>query len=101
MESLVETILQKILGDYIERDLKIQNFNFFSVSGYQLDIENVHLKKTALAGLELPIEIREAIIGKLIIILPPVSEIMTKPWQFHIEQLFVLTAPCFRHEVCC
>ena len=95
----METILQKILGDYIEDDLKIQNFNFFSVSGYQLDIENVHLKKTALAGLELPVEIREAIIGKLEIVLPPVSEIMTKPWQFHLKQLIVLTAPSFRREV--
>lgn len=80
--------------------MKIQKINLFSLEPTTIEIDNVHLKKSALAGLELPIEIKEGIIGKLTIYVPPLIDIKTKPWKFHLEQLFILTGPSFRREVC-
>lgn len=65
-----------------------------------VELENLPLKKTALQGLELPLEVKSGFIGHLKLSIPfrhPKSE----PWIIHIDKLYLVAGPLTKHEVHC
>ena len=71
--------------------------SFFSFQG-TVDLHNLPLKKTALKGLELPLEVKSGFIGHLQLSIPlrrPKSE----PWIVHINKLYLVAGPLQHSEV--
>ena len=63
-----------------------------------VDLHNLPLKKTALKGLELPLEVKSGFIGHLQLSIPlrrPKSE----PWIVHIKKLYLVAGPLQHSEV--
>ena len=63
-----------------------------------VDLHNLPLKKTALKGLELPLEVKSGFIGHLQLSIPlrrPKSE----PWIVHITKLYLVAGPLQHSEV--
>ena len=63
-----------------------------------VDLHNLPLKKTALKGLELPLEVKSGFIGHLQLSIPlrrPKSE----PWIVHINKLYLVAGPLQHSEV--
>ena len=63
-----------------------------------VDLHNLPLKKTALKGLELPLEVKSGFIGHLQLSIPlrrPKSE----PWIVHINKLYLVAGPLKHSEV--
>jgi len=90
LEGLVATILSRYLGDYIE-GLERENLSLGISSGH-VKLENLRLKKEALADLELPLIIKEGMLGSLSLEIPW-SEIYSKPSVARIDKLFVVCGP--------
>jgi len=62
-----------------------------------VDLHNLPLKKTALKGLELPLEVKSGFIGHLQLSIPlrrPKSE----PWIVHITKLYLVAGPLQHSE---
>ena len=63
-----------------------------------VDLHNLPLKKTALKGLELPLQVKSGFIGHLQLSIPlrrPKSE----PWIVHINRLYLVAGPLHQSEV--
>ena len=63
-----------------------------------MELENLPLKKTALQGLELPVEVKSGFIGHLKLSIPfrhPKSE----PWIININKLYLIAGPLSKHQV--
>ena len=63
-----------------------------------VELENLPLRKTALQGLELPLEVRSGFIGRLKLSIPfrhPKSE----PWIIHIDKLYLIAGPLSQYQV--
>ena len=63
-----------------------------------VDLHNLPLKKTALKGLELPLEVKSGFISHLQLSIPlrrPKSE----PWIVHINKLFLVAGPMQHTQV--
>ena len=71
---------------------------FYFVLLGTVDLHNLPLKKTALKGLELPLEVKSGFIGHLQLSIPlrrPKSE----PWIVHITKLYLVAGPLQHSEV--
>jgi hypothetical protein len=90
LEGIIATVLSRYLGDYIE-GLERENLSLGISSGH-VKLENLRLKKEALADLELPLEIKEGVLGSLALEIPW-SEIYSKPSIARIDRLFVVCGP--------
>ena len=63
-----------------------------------VELENLPLRKTALQGLELPLEVKSGFIGRLKLSIPfrhPKSE----PWIIHIDKLYLIAGPLSHYQV--
>lgn len=67
-ESILERILQKILGEYLD-GFNSSNLNVGILSG-EVVIQNVKLKRSALLKLGLPIELRYSLVKSVVMKIP-------------------------------
>jgi len=61
----------------------------------RIELREVHLKKSALAELELPVEIKEGLIGKLVVEIPELAKLGVDPTRVILEDLCVIACPSF------
>lgn len=64
-----------------------------------IEIKDLKLKKNALASLQLPVEVKDGVIERVSLRLPPLTELTTKPTLLTIESLLLLACPQFRLTV--
>ncbi|CAM9668832.1 unnamed protein product [Ectocarpus sp. 4 AP-2014] len=96
-ERLVSSILTRLLGEYVEDS----TFNTESVKlgiwrGY-LVLENMHIKKTLMDMLELPLALRHGIIGRLQIQIPW-STLNKDPILVDVDRVFLVVEPKFEWD---
>lgn len=90
-------LTERITGSVEENaecSLNLSSFVFLGT----VDLHNLPLKKTALKGLELPLEVKSGFIGHLQLSIPlrrPKSE----PWIVHIKKLYLVAGPLQHSEV--
>jgi len=89
MDAVLSWLLQKYLGDYIE-GISTSSIN---LSTNKAELKNLKLKKTALDGLELPICVKEGMVGNLFVNIPDLSDLNKKPVIFRLENIFLLASP--------
>lgn len=65
----------------------------------RIELREVHLKKSALAELELPVEIKEGLIGKLVVEIPELAKLGVDPTRVILEDLCVIACPSFHPNV--
>ncbi|GIY23535.1 vacuolar protein sorting-associated protein 13 [Caerostris darwini] len=89
-ESLVASLLNKFLGDYV------QNFDSsqlkLGIWGGDVTLKHLDVKESALDDLDLPIKVVSGHLGKLILKIP-YKNIYTAPTIATIEGLFVVVVP--------
>ncbi|GBM38371.1 Vacuolar protein sorting-associated protein 13 [Araneus ventricosus] len=89
-ESLVASLLNKFLGDYV------QNFDSsqlkLGIWGGDVTLKHLDVKESALDDLDLPIKVVSGHLGKLILKIP-YKNIYTSPTIATIEGLFVVVVP--------
>ncbi|XP_054711435.1 intermembrane lipid transfer protein Vps13-like [Uloborus diversus] len=89
-ESLVASLLNKFLGDYV------QNFDSsqlkLGIWGGDVTLKNLDVKESALDDLDLPIKVISGHLGKLVLKIP-YKNIYTSPTIAIIEGLFVVVIP--------
>ena len=88
---------ERIAGSVEENAECSLNLSSFVLPG-TVDLHNLPLKKTALKGLELPLEVKSGFIGHLQLSIPlrrPKSE----PWIVHIKKLYLVAGPLQHSEV--
>lgn len=89
-ESLLERILIKILGNYVE-GIDANNLKIGIWSG-NVVIQNVQIKKDVLNMLELPIELSFSRIGKLQLTVPW-KNLGSSPVELYLEGLWLVVSP--------
>ncbi|GFY45163.1 vacuolar protein sorting-associated protein 13 [Trichonephila inaurata madagascariensis] len=89
-ESLVASLLNKFLGDYV------QNFDSsqlkLGIWGGDVTLKHLDVKESALDDLDLPIKVMSGHLGKLILKIP-YKNIYTAPTIATIEGLFIVVVP--------
>ncbi|XP_048580764.1 intermembrane lipid transfer protein VPS13D isoform X3 [Nematostella vectensis] len=88
LEGLAAWILRTYVGEYVEN----LNTEQLSIGVGTVDLHNLPLKKTALQGLDLPLEVKSGFIGHLQLSIPlrrPKSE----PWIINIDKLYLVAGP--------
>ncbi|KAK5967500.1 hypothetical protein GCK32_004906, partial [Trichostrongylus colubriformis] len=68
LENIVAWVLNNYVGEYLE-NLNTDQLSVALLSG-QVELENVPLKKSALRKLDLPIEVKSGLLGKLTLSVP-------------------------------
>ncbi len=89
-ESLLEQILQKFLGQFIQ-GLNSQNLKLGVWSG-NVVIENVSIKPEVLEMFEIPIALKFSSIGKLSLQVPW-SSLSSSPVEVFLEKVFIIIGP--------
>lgn len=89
-ESLLEQILQKFLGKFVE-GLNSQNLKLGVWSG-NVVIENVSIKPEVLEMFEIPICLKFSSIGKLSLTVPW-SSLSSSPLEVFMERIFIIIGP--------
>lgn len=86
-ETIAAGLLMTCVGKYVE------NLNTDQlVIGYgTVEAHNLRIKKTALKGLELPLDVKSGFIGHLKLSIP--FNIFSEPWIVHINKLYLVTGP--------
>lgn len=87
LESLVASILNRVLGSYIE-NFDPKHLNIGLLSG-DVKLGNLRLKRGALDQLQLPIDVVSGHIGSLVLQIP-YSNLKSKPVKILIEDVFLL-----------
>lgn len=89
-ETVVGTVLSKVLGDYVE-GLEGKNLEVNILSG-RVVLENLQLKKEAFSRYQLPVTIRDGFLGKLILDIPWKS-LGKKPIQIQVQNVYLIAKP--------
>ncbi|CCH62015.1 hypothetical protein TBLA_0G00680 [Henningerozyma blattae CBS 6284] len=90
LESLAATLLNKLLGAYVE-NFDPNQLNVGIWSG-DVTLKNLKLKKDCLDNLNLPIDVKFGILGSLILNVPW-SSLKNKPVKVTIEECYMLCSP--------
>lgn len=90
LESLAATLLNRLLGSYVENFDPAQ-LNVGIWSG-DVRLKNLKLRKDCLDGLNLPIDVKFGILGELILNVPW-SSLKNKPVKIHVEDCYILCSP--------
>jgi len=88
LEGLAAWVLRTYVGEYVEN----LNTDQLSIGYGGIELENLILKKTALQGFELPIEVRSGFIGRLKLEIP-YSSPKSQPWIICIDKLYIVAGP--------
>ncbi|CAB3411172.1 unnamed protein product [Caenorhabditis bovis] len=90
LENIVAWVLNNYIGEYLE-DLNTDQLSVALLSG-QVELENVPLKKTALRKLDLPLEVRSGLLGKLTLSVP-ITHIRSQPWTLKLSDVLIIVGP--------
>ncbi|PRT56259.1 Vacuolar protein sorting-associated protein 13 [Wickerhamiella sorbophila] len=90
LESVVATILNRVVGAYVE-NFDPKQLNIGILSG-DVKLRNLRLKRAALDKLHLPVNVIDGHVGSLILQIP-YSNLKGKPVKILIEDVFLLAAP--------
>ncbi|CAI4229925.1 unnamed protein product [Auanema sp. JU1783] len=90
LENIAAWVLNTYIGEYLE-DLETDQLSIDLTLG-QLELENVPLKKTALRKLDLPLEVKSGVLGKLTLTIP-ITQIRTKPWTLKLSDVLIVLGP--------
>src|SRR5690348_8139440 len=90
LEKLLTGFVSKLLGDYTE-GFGVDSIRLSLLSG-KLELDNVSIKRTALASLDIPAAVRSGSIGKLRVEVPW-AHLSTKPTIVTIEDVLILIEP--------
>uniref|UniRef100_A0A8R1I955 Chorein_N domain-containing protein n=1 Tax=Caenorhabditis japonica TaxID=281687 RepID=A0A8R1I955_CAEJA len=90
LENVVAWVLNNYIGEYLE-DLNTDQLSVALLSG-QVELENVPLKKTALRKLDLPLEVKSGILGKLTLSVP-ITHIRSEPWTLKLSDVLIIVGP--------
>lgn len=90
LEGLAAWILNTYVGEYLE-NLNTDQLSIGLLQG-EVELENLPLRKDALKGLELPVEVHAGFVGKIKLQIP-VSRLRSEPWVIFIEKLFLIAGP--------
>ena len=89
-ESLVATLLNRLLGMYV-KNFDANQLSVGIWSG-KVQLKNLELRREALDQLKLPINVVEGHLGLLILEIP-LSNLRGKPVKINVEDVFLLAAP--------
>uniref|UniRef100_A0A0K0DCQ1 Ricin B-type lectin domain-containing protein n=1 Tax=Angiostrongylus cantonensis TaxID=6313 RepID=A0A0K0DCQ1_ANGCA len=92
LENIVAWVLNNYIGEYLE-NLNTDQLSVALLSG-QVELENVPLKKSALRKLDLPVEVKAGLLGKLTLSVP-ITRLKSEPWVLKLFDflLFVFYKP--------
>ncbi|PAA77695.1 hypothetical protein BOX15_Mlig010693g5 [Macrostomum lignano] len=91
-EKLVVDLINRALGDYVE-NLDASQLNL-SIWRGDVRLENLNIKPNALEGLEIPIEVKQGHLGRLVLKIPW-KNLYTEPTVAEIDGLYILAVPIF------
>lgn len=90
LESLAATLLNRVLGSYVENfDPTQLNVGIWSGN---VKLRNLKLRKDCLDGLNLPVDVKFGILGELVLNVPW-SSLKNKPVKIVIEDCYLLCTP--------
>lgn len=90
LESLAATLLNRILGSYVENfDPTQLNVGIWSGN---VRLTNLKLRKDCLDGLSLPVDVQFGVLGELLLTVPW-SSLKNKPVKINIEECYLLCKP--------
>lgn len=95
MNSAVASVLNKVLGDFVE-NLNADQLNISVFSG-SVNLENLRIKQDALDAFGLPYAIRQGTIGKIKVEIPWTS-LSSSPLKIEVESVFVQVVSSPTHE---
>lgn len=90
LESLAATLLNRLLGSYVENFDPTQ-LNVGIWSG-DVRLRNLKLRKDCLDGLNLPVDVKFGILGELVLNVPW-SSLKNKPVKINVEDCYILCSP--------
>ncbi|CAJ0587158.1 unnamed protein product, partial [Mesorhabditis spiculigera] len=90
LENVVAWVLNNYIGEYLE-NLNTDQLSVALLSG-QLELENVPLKKTALRKLDIPLEVKSGVLGKLTLSVP-LTHIRSEPWVLKLSDVLIIVGP--------
>ncbi|VDK48292.1 unnamed protein product [Anisakis simplex] len=90
LEHLVAWVLNNYVGEYLE-NLNTVQLSIALLQG-QVELENIPLKKTALRKLDVPLQVKAGVLGKLTLSVP-LAHIRSEPWVIKMSDLLVLVGP--------
>ena len=93
-ENIIYNMRELSVGPSQHLGMTLIHFKFLGT----VELENLPLRKTALQGLELPLEVKSGFIGRLKLSIPfrhPKSE----PWIIHIDKLYLIAGPLSQYQV--
>ncbi|KAK6738704.1 hypothetical protein RB195_020674 [Necator americanus] len=90
LENIVAWVLNNYIGEYLE-DLNTDQLSVALLSG-QVELENVPLKKSALRKLDLPLEVKAGLLGKLTLSVP-ITHLRSEPWALKLSDVLIIVGP--------
>uniref|UniRef100_A0A2C9LEM5 UBA domain-containing protein n=1 Tax=Biomphalaria glabrata TaxID=6526 RepID=A0A2C9LEM5_BIOGL len=90
LEGLAAWVLNTYVGEYVE-NLNTAQLSIAFLKG-AVELENLPLKKDALKSLDIPIEVKSGLIGKITLNIP-LRSLRSEPWVISIEKLYIVTGP--------
>jgi len=90
LESLVVSVLNKILGSYVT-NLNYNQLNVGIWSG-EVVLKNLQLKREALDKFNLPVDVLEGYLGELTLIIPW-ANLKSKPVKVFVNNVYLLAVP--------
>ncbi|KAJ1353259.1 hypothetical protein KIN20_009853 [Parelaphostrongylus tenuis] len=90
LENIVAWVLNNYIGEYLE-NLNTDQLSVALLSG-QVELENVPLKRSALRKLDLPIEVKAGLLGKLTLSVP-ITRLRSEPWVLKVMMFLVVIGP--------
>ncbi|CAD6197785.1 unnamed protein product [Caenorhabditis auriculariae] len=90
LENVVAWVLNNYIGEYLE-NLNTDQLSVALLSG-QVELENVPLKKSALRKLDLPLEVRSGLLGRLTLSVP-ITRLRSEPWTLKLCDVLVIVGP--------
>lgn len=90
LEGLAAWVLNTYVGEYVE-NLNTDQLSIALLQG-AVELENLPLKKDALKSLDIPLEVKSGLIGKITLRIP-LRRLRSEPWVISIEKLYLVAGP--------
>nr|XP_002733622.2 PREDICTED: vacuolar protein sorting-associated protein 13D-like [Saccoglossus kowalevskii] len=95
LEGLAAWVLNTYVGEYLE-NLNTDQLSIGLLQG-AVELENLPLKKDALKGLDLPVEVIAGFVGKITLQIP-MRRMRSEPWVISIDKLYLVAGPTKQTE---
>ena len=90
LEGIISSVLNKVLGDFIE-NIDAKQLNISLLAG-DVELFNLAIKPTILDNMPLPFKIVHGNVGRIFVDVPVIS-FMTSPIKIEISEIFLLVSP--------